>query len=205
MTAYGPQRVLAASAQGRIAAQARISFAVALLAAGAVLWAVLPVATGRAGTRPLVVLAVASAVPTVVQLVVAQIAATTDAVPGLDTDVFSSPLSRAIRQTVASALALPWPQVLIVAALALEALHPARPWHTAVLGAVLLAFLLTVHLAETGDRPSVLRPHVPLIAAGLGLVALSAGATFLPAGGSGWLAAIAAVAALITAGLALPL
>ena len=40
-------------------------------------------------------------------------------------------------------------------------MHPARPWHTAMLGAVLLAFLLTLHLAETGDRPSVLRPHVP--------------------------------------------
>ena len=117
MTANGPPRALAASAPRRIAAQARVSLAVALLAAGAVIWAVLPVATGRAGTRPLVLLAVASAVLAVAQLVVAQIAASTGAVPRLDPDVYSSPLSRAIRQAVASALALPWPQVLIVAAL----------------------------------------------------------------------------------------
>ena len=205
MTAYGPQRVLAAWSPRRIVAQARISLAVALLAAGTVIWAVLPVTTGRAGTRPLVVLAVASAVLAVAQLIAAQVAASTDAAPRLDTDVFSSPMSRAIRQAVASALALPWPQALIVAALALEAMHPGRPWHTAVLGAVLLAFLLAVHLADTGDRPLVLRPHVPLIASGLGLAALSAGAAYLPTGGSGWLAAIAAVAALITAGLTLPL
>ena len=37
------------------------------------------------------------------------------------------------------------------------------------------------------------------------MAALSAGAAYLPTGGSGWLAAVAAVAALITAGLALPL
>lgn len=205
MTANGPPRTLAASASGRIAAQARITLVVTLLAAGTVIWAVLPVTTGRAGTRPLVALAVASAVLAVAQLVVAQLAVSTDTVPRRDTDIYSSPLARGIRQATASALALPWPQALVVAALALEALHPARPWHTAVLGAVLLALLLTLHLGETGDGPAVLRPHVPLIAAGIGLSALSAGAAFLPTGGSGWLAAIAAIAALITAGLALPL
>jgi hypothetical protein len=205
MTAYGPQRTLAASAPRGIVAQARLTLAVAMLAAGAVVWAVLPAGTGRAGTRPLVVLAVASAALAVAQLAAAQITAWTDATPRLDSAVYGSPLSRAIRQGAVTGLALPWPQALIVAALALEALHPARPWHTAVLGAVLLAFLFTLHLAETGDGPAVLRPHVPLIVAGLGLGALSAGAAFLPAGGSGWLAAIAAVAALITAGLALPL
>jgi len=45
-----------------------------------------------------------------------------------------------------------------------------------------------------------------LLAAGLGLAALSVGAAALPASGpgSGWLAVIAAVAALLAAGLALP-
>jgi hypothetical protein len=205
MTASGPQRALAAWAPRGVAARARITLAVALLAAGTVVWAVVPVTTGRAGTRLLVILAVASAVLVVAQLIAAQIADGTDTVPRLDTDVFSSPLLRSIRHGVANTLALPWPQSLILAALALEALHPARPWHTAVLGVVLLVFLLTLHLGETGDRPAVLWPHVPLVVAGLGLAALSAGAAYLPTGGSGWLAAVAAIAALITAGLALPL
>ena len=194
-----------AGAPRRIAAQARITLAVAVLAAGTVLWAVLPAASGRAGTKPVLVVAGASALLSVAQLAAAFAAARTEVMPRLDAAVYQSPLVSAVRQTAANILGLPWPQALIVAALALEALHPARPWHTAVLGVVLLAFLLTVHLAESGSGPRVLRPHLPLIAAGAGLAALSAGAAFLPAGGSAWLAAVAAIAALVTAGLALPL
>ena len=201
-----PQERRAATAgPRRTAAQAPITLAIAVLAADAALWAALPAAGGRAGTRPLLVAAVASAVLTVGQLVAAQAAARTEVMPRPDAAVYRSPLAGAIRQSAANVLALPWPQALIVAALALEALHPARPWHTVVLGVVLLAFLLTLHLAETGGGPRVLRPHVPLIAAGTGLAALSAGAAFLPAAGSGWLAAVAAIAALLTAGLAVPL
>jgi hypothetical protein len=90
--------------------------------------------------------------------------------------------------------------------LGLEALHPARPWHTVVLGVVVLAFLLALHLAENTDGPAVLRPQLPLIVAGLGLAAVSAGAATLPAvsSGSGWLTAIAAAAAVLVAALALP-
>ena len=199
------ERRSAAGAVRRTAAQARITLAVAVLAAGAVLWAALPAAAGRAGTRPLIVVAVASAVLTVAQLAGALAAARTEVMPRLDAAAYRAPLADTARQGVANVLALPWPQALILATLALEALHPGRPWHTAVLGVVLLAFLLTLHLAESGGRPGVLRPHVPLIAAGTGLAALSAGAAFLPAAGSGWLAAVAAIAALLTAGLALPL
>ncbi|MGI9007570.1 MAG: hypothetical protein ACR2FU_15470, partial [Streptosporangiaceae bacterium] len=162
-------------------------------------------ATGRAGTRPLLAVAVASAVLTAGQLVSELIAVSTVGRPRPGVMVYRAPLSASAQRAATALLALPWPQLLTVAALALEALHPARPWHTAVLGVVLLALLLTLHLAGTGDGPGVLRPHMPLVAAGLGLAALSAGAAILPAAGPAWLAAVAAIAALLTAGLALPL
>ena len=96
---------------------------------------------------------------------------------------------------------------MLVAALALEALHPSRPWHTGLLGAALLAYLFAVHLAESRARMAVLRPQAPLIAAGLGLLALSVGAAMLPAAtGSpaNLLAVLAGVAAVAVAGLVIP-
>lgn len=205
MTAPQHGRALASWAPRGRAAQARITIAVAVLAAGVAGWAALPVSGGRAGTRPLLVAACVSAALAVAQLAAALITGRAEVMPRLDAAVYRSPLADAVRRAAATALALPWPQALIVSVLALEALHPARPWHTMVLAAVLLAFLFTLHLADSGDGSGALRPHLPLIAAGLGLAALSAGAALLPPAGSGWLAAAAAVAALLTAGLALPL
>jgi hypothetical protein len=206
MTAPARRHRAAARARPRsAAAPARISLAVAALAAGATVWAALPAGSGAAGTRPALVAAGACAVLTVAQLLSTLAAARTEVIPRPDTAVYRSPLAEGVRHTAANVLALPWPQALIVTALALEALHPARPWHTFVLGAVLVAFLLALHLAETGGRPGMLRPHLPLVAAGLGLAALSAGAAVLPAAGPPWLAAVAAIAALLAAGLALPL
>jgi len=114
------------------------------------------------------------------------------------------PATGVARRVWASMPVLPWPEGMTVAALGLEALHQARPWHTVVLGVVLLGFLLALHLAETADRPAVLGPQLPLLAAGLGLAALSAGATALPTAGSGWLAVVAAIAAVLVAALTLP-
>ncbi|HEX9066019.1 MAG TPA: hypothetical protein VF843_13000 [Streptosporangiaceae bacterium] len=183
----------------------RFTAAVAVLAAGLTAWTALPAGSGRAGTRPLLVLAIISAVLTVTQLAASLFAARTEVRPRLDAAAYRSPLATSVRRTAAGGLALPWPQALIVSALALEALHPARPWHTAVLGAVLLAFVLTLHLADSGDGARVLRPQLPLLVAGLGLAALSAGAALLPPAGSGWLAVAAAIAAVLVAGLAVPL
>jgi hypothetical protein len=102
----------------------------------------------------------------------------------------------------------PWEEGAVVAALALEALHPARPWHTALLGAVLTAYLLTVHLADSGAPASTLSPQVPVLAAGGCLLALGAGAGLLPAiapgPGSALLRVVAAVAVILAAGLVLP-
>jgi hypothetical protein len=101
----------------------------------------------------------------------------------------------------------PWAEGMIVAVLILEALHGSRPWHTGLLGAALLGYLFASHLAESRARPAVLRPQAPLIAAGLGLLALAVGAAALPSG-TGSAAEVpvllAAVAAIAVAGLVIP-
>ena len=73
---------------------------------------------------------------------------------------------------------VPWAEGAVLAALVLEVLHPARPWHTAVLGVALLGYLLGTHLAEAdpvrGTAGRVLRAQLPVLAAGLGLLVLAA-------------------------------
>ena len=49
---------------------------------------------------------------------------------------------------------LPWAEGVTLGALALEAFHPARPWHTAMLGVALVAYLLATHLAESTGAPA---------------------------------------------------
>jgi hypothetical protein len=80
---------------------------------------------------------------------------------------------------------VPWEEGAIVAVLWLEVLHPARPWHTAELGAALVAYLLATHLAESDSSPGTLRPQVRVLAVGAGLLALGAGAGMVPAAGPG--------------------
>jgi hypothetical protein len=103
---------------------------------------------------------------------------------------------------------VPWEEGTLVAILWLEVLHPARPWHTAVLGAALIGYLLATHLAESGASPEVLRPQVRVLAIGAGLLALGAGAGMLPAvgpgAGSALLRLVAAGALIAAAGLVLP-
>jgi hypothetical protein len=107
-----------------------------------------------------------------------------------------------------AAAMLPWAEVLTIAVLVLEALHPARPWHTALLGVAVLGYLFAVHLTETGQRPDSLRPQLPVLAAGLALLSLATGAAALPAASSGiasgLIRSLAIVAAVLAAGLALP-
>jgi hypothetical protein len=102
----------------------------------------------------------------------------------------------------------PWEEGAVLAVLWLEVLHPARPWHTAVLGAVLTAYLLAAHLADSGASVGVLRPQAPALAGGACLLALGAAFGMLPVvapgGGSALLRVVAAVAAIAAAALALP-
>jgi hypothetical protein len=101
-----------------------------------------------------------------------------------------------------------WEEIGGAAILWLEILHPARPWHAGVLGALLISWLLTVHIAESGAQPAtLLRRQAKILAAGACLLALGASAAFLPGASSGAGAALhvlAAIAIITAAVLVLP-
>ncbi len=104
--------------------------------------------------------------------------------------------------------AVPWEEGALIAIVWLEVQHPAPPWHTAVLGAALIAYLLAVHLAESDASPRVLRPQLRVLAVGAGLLALGAAAGMLPGSGPGagsaLLRLVAAGALIAAAALVLP-
>jgi len=175
--------------------------AAGMLVIAVILWSAAPISAAGPGARIAVILAIVSGVACLVQLVVATATLA-------ESSGFDSPLERLARGLVTSIRALPWPELLIIAVLALEALHRSRPWHTAVLGVALLGLLLSVHLAETGAAVGVLRRQVPVIAAGIGLTALAVGASALPGLPSGPASSvvrvIAALAAVVACALAVP-
>jgi hypothetical protein len=129
-------------------------------------------------------------------------------VPAPGDSYFLSASEHAVRSTLFLVRLLPWEEIGCVALLWLEVLHPARPWHTAVLGALLVAWLLTVHVAESGARPGgLLRRQAKILVAGACLLALGAAAAFLPGASSGAGAALhvlAAIAVITAAILVLP-
>jgi hypothetical protein len=180
----------------------RITIATAAaLAAASVTWAAFPLTGGRAGTQPVLIIAIATAALSVTRLALA-------GVPRVTVPFLASAWRQATDWTVEAIGAMPWAEGMLAAALVLEALHPARPWHTGVLGLALLGYLFAVHLAETKAGPRVLRGQIPLIAAGTGLLALAVGAAALPghpAGATALLAtAVTAVAAVVVVALILP-
>jgi hypothetical protein len=172
----------------------------ALLGAGCVVWAAVPlVPKGIAGFA--LFLAIAGAVAGALRL-----ALITVPVPE---DSFLLPGALRTWLRVLEVLRrVPWEEGAVVAVLWLEVLHASRPWHTAVLGAALIAYLLATHLAESGAPPRVLRPHSRVLAAGAVLLALGAGAGMLPAAtpgaGSALLRLVSAGALIAAAGLVLP-
>jgi hypothetical protein len=104
---------------------------------------------------------------------------------------------------------LAWEETAVVAVAWLEVQHPARPWHTAALGAGLLAYLLATHIAESGaEAGPLLRRQWRVLAAGACLLALGAGFATIPAAapgaGSAILRVLAAVAVIAAAILVLP-
>jgi hypothetical protein len=171
-----------------------------LLAAGTIWWSAAPLAGGSAGTRLSLITAIVSGVMSIAQLAIAAAVAS-------DSNTFS-PTEQAARRVADLIRTLPWPELMTVAALTLEALHASRPWHTAVLAIALTGYLLAVHLTESGAGASVLRTQLPLLAAGVGLAALAVGAAALPPLPAGPVAALIRVAAIViavvVAGLVVP-
>jgi hypothetical protein len=191
----------------------RVYVAVFMLVAGTIAWAALPMDGLGLPARLALVGAICFGVLGLFRLAAIEVAGS-PAQAGLSAAPLRGslyePLSNRIWQHLTSVLVtVPWPQLMVVAVLALEALHPRQPWHTAVLGLLLLGYLFVLHLAETAARLAVLRPQLPLIAAGICLAGLSVAAAELPVGaastGSGWLAVLAAIAAIVAAALVLPI
>lgn len=103
----------------------------------------------------------------------------------------------------------PWEETAVVMLVWLEVLHPARPWHSAALGLGLVAYLLTVHVAESAAAPGrLLRAQFKVLIAGACLLAIGAGAAMLPAtgpgAGSALLRVLAAAAVIAAVALVLP-
>jgi hypothetical protein len=99
---------------------------------------------------------------------------------------FMSLPERTWYQFLAAIRTLAWEEIGCAAMLWLEVLHPARAWHTAILGTALVAWLLAVHIAESGTAAAVLlRRQVRVLVLGACLLALGAAASLLPAASSG--------------------
>jgi len=174
--------------------------AAVLLGTGSVIWAALPpVHRGYAGFA--LTVAIAGVAGGGLRLALT-------AVPVPEESYLLSAGLRAWRAFLAAVRLVPWEEGALIAIVWLEVLHPARPWHTAVLGAALVAYLLATHLAESDATLGTLRPQVRVLALGAGLLALGAGAGMLPAAGPGAGAAllrlVAAVALIAAAALVLP-
>ena len=175
--------------------------AAGVLAAAAVGWAADPVHGGGRGTRIALICAIAAGALSVARLALAD-------VPRVDVPFLASAGRHVVDWVLEAVAVVPWTEGMLIAVLALEAVHPARPWHTGVLAAALLAYVFAVHLAETRARLRALRPQLPLIAVGVGLTAIAVGVAALPGRPAGPAALLAggvtAVAAVIVAALVLP-
>jgi hypothetical protein len=174
--------------------------AAGVLAAGVIFWAAYPLSGGSAGTKFSLCVAIVAAVLSIGQLALSSARA-------LPKDGFSR-ADHAVSRISEVIAFIPWPELLTVAVLVLEAVHRARPWHTAILGVALLGFLLAVHLGETGSGARALRRQLPLLGIGVGVSALAVGVAALPGLPAGTTAALvrtgAVLVAILVASLATP-
>jgi len=174
--------------------------AAALLGAGCVVWAAAPL-VHQAWANLALGLAITGVTAGALRLALAGI-------PQPE-DVFLLPVPvRAWLRFLEALRRVPWEEGAVIALVWLEAMHRSRPWHTAFLGAALIAYLLATHLAESDASPGVLRPQVRVLAVGVALLALGAGAGMLhatgPGAGSALLRLVAAGALIAAAALVLP-
>jgi len=174
--------------------------AAVLLGAGCLVWAALP-AVHRGYATFVLGVAIAGVAGGGLRLALT-------AVPVPDESYWPSPGVRAWRAFLEMMRQVPWEEGAVIGIAWLEVLHPSRPWHTAVLGAGLIAYLLVVHLAESDARLATLRPQARVLGLGAVVLALGAGAGMLPAAGPGagsaLLRLVAAGALIAAAGLVLP-
>lgn len=186
-------------AGGASAAASRL--AAMLLGAACTAWTATPLVRTGLGRTALVV-AVVAVTAGALRLAFAD-------VPQPEDQFFLPGYQRAWLMFLALLRYLAWEETAVVALAWLEIQHPARPWHTAILGAGLFAYLLATHVAESGAAaaPLLLR-HARLLIAGACLLALGAGFAMIPAtsagAGSALLRVLAAVAVVVATVLVLP-
>ena len=179
----------------------RYIVAVGLLGASCAVWSAIPLSgTGVPGAL-LLVLASVCVLAGVVRLM------RKDAAPR-DPAVFSGVLVSLADWANAALMGLEWETVAAVAVLVLEILHRSRPWHTGVLGVVLVCYLLAVHQAESVVPAGVFTGQARVLLTSLAVLAVATGVAMIPTVGGGalssWLGVVAAVAAIVAGGLALP-
>lgn len=177
-----------------------IRTAAGLLGAGCVVWAAAPL-VHKGWANLALVLAIAGVAAGALRLVLSGVPVPEDA--------FLLPASLRVWLRFLEILRrVPWEEGAVIALVWLEVMHRSWPWHTAVLGAALIAYLLATHLAESDASPAALRPQARVLAVGAGLLALGAGAGMLPATGPGpgsaLLRLVAAGALIAAAALVLP-
>lgn len=184
-----------------IAAAAGSRLAAMLLGAACIAWTATPLLHTGLGRVALVV-AIIAVVAGALRLAFAD-------VPQPEDQFFLSGYLRAWLAFLAVLRFLAWEEIAVVAIIWLEIQHQVRPWHTAALGAGLLAYLLATHIAESGaPAVALLRRHAKLLIVGACLLALAAGLATIPAtnagAGSAILRVIAAVAVIAATVLVLP-
>jgi len=201
VTGPGRLRPVAGAATMRaVAGAVGMRAAAVLLGAGCLIWAALP-AVHRGYATFVLVVTIAAVAAGGLRLALAT-------VPVPDETYWPSPGVRAWRAFLDMMRQVPWEEGAVIGIAWLEVLHPSRPWHTAVLGAGLIAYLLVVHLAESDARLATLRPQARVLGLGAVVLALGAAAGMLPAAGPGagsaLLRLVAAGALIAAAGLVLP-
>jgi hypothetical protein len=172
-----------------------------LLGASCVVWTAVPPRDTALGNLALVVSIVAVAA-SALRLALSEVPQPADV-------YFVSPALRSWLLFLRVLRTWPWEEIAVAAMAWLEVQHPARPWHTAALGFGLVAYLLAVHIAESGAPAGrLLRRQWKVLLAGACLLALGAGFATLPAAapgaGSALLRVLAAAAVVAAAALVLP-
>jgi hypothetical protein len=197
--ATGPR--LTATPRTGVLAAVGPRLAAVLLGAASVAWAATPLRhSGLAQTA--LVIAIVAVTAGALRLAVADI-------PQPEDDFMLPGYLRIWLDVLVLLRTLAWEETAVVAILWLEVQHPFRAWHTAVLGACLVAYLIVVHIAESGADPApVLRRQWKLLAVGACLLAVGAGIALVPAAapgaGAALLRVLAAIAVVAAAVLVLP-
>lgn len=172
-----------------------------LLGAAAIVWSALPTDSAGGWGAVLVAVAGAGVLAGVLRLAFGHVVARRDR-------LMHGPLDGLLEWLDAFLHGPPWEVVASVALVVLEALHPSRPWHTGILSALLICYLLAVHRAEALVPAAAFAGQRRVMSASLGLLALATGVAMLPSAGSGalsgWLEVLGALAAMAAGGLAVP-